>query len=159
MGVIHLVFTVEKGDSSTRSGLTPPILQALTARDAKSVSAVTDTVHPGEFGFRSAAAVLADLEGRSGRMVEGWLASDHGVPVGLAMLVSASGNRGVRHSIGWLLVAARHRRTGVGSALVAAAVDRARNGGARHLWVETRDDWPGVVAFWQAVGFTIARRA
>jgi GNAT superfamily N-acetyltransferase len=104
-------------------------------------------------GRRSPAGLLAELHSRPGREVTSWLAFDSDRPVGFAAAVVAGACGVVRHSIAWLLVSDDRRRHGVGRALVAAAVTRARERGAAEVWVETRSDWIDAVAFWRAVGF------
>lgn len=107
-----------------------------------------------------AAGLLVELRGRPGRSVSGWLAWPRGADVwcataaaGLVTLVE-SRDRGnaVRWSIGWLIVRPDVRRQGVGRALVATAVGRARAFGAEAVWAETSAAWPAA-AFWKAVGF------
>jgi len=115
-------------------------------------------------GQRSQGPVIArfeaELASRPGRRVRAWLArlrSDAGQAgyragsvVGLVALVISGDRNSQRYSIGWLLVEPAFRRRGIGRALVAAAVEAARDGGATVVHAETSDRWPAAVAFWQA---------
>jgi len=121
------------------------------------------------------AGFLAELVSRPGRRVHGWLATMAGgegevaeAPAGggdparlagarsagVILLVESGASDGApRHSIPWLLVSPECRRHGAGRTLVAAAIDRARDLGARRVTIDTLDRWPGATAFWRAVGF------
>ncbi len=158
VGVVRLAFST----ASTARGRSDPGLATVVAVDlATDGPAIIDVIEASRtdaFRGPSPPAVLAECRSRAGRQVQAWLARHQGLPAGLATLVTSSGRGGVRHSIGWLLVGAGCRRAGVGTALVATAVARARRQGARTVWVETHDAWPGAVAFWEAIGFTIAGR-
>jgi GNAT superfamily N-acetyltransferase len=109
------------------------------------------------------AGLLAELRGRPGRLVHGWLAWPREAEVGCDTAASGlvtlveSRDRGdaARWSIGWLLVRPEVRRQGVGRALVATAVGHARAAGAEAVWAETSAAWPAA-AFWQALGFESA---
>jgi len=101
----------------------------------------------------SGAGLAAELRGRPGRVVEGWLAwmsSVAGEPaaVGLALMV-VGGNE---PSIAWLLVDRAMRRRGVASALVATAVARAAALGAARVTAESLESWPAA-EFWLQAGF------
>ncbi len=56
-------------------------------------------------------------------------------------------------------VSSRHRRRGIGRALVAHLVERARERGVRQLLIETNDDWHDAIGLYQACGFVEAARA
>jgi len=152
MGVIRLVLRFGSGQESLLGG--GAVAREVCPRvSAETITHVIKSCHASWMGPRSPAGLLAELHSRSGREVTSWLAFDSDRPVGFAAAVVA-GARGVaRHSIAWLLVSDDRRRRGVGRALVAAAVTRARERGAAEVWVETRSDWIDAVAFWRAVGF------
>jgi len=106
------------------------------------------------------AGLVAEMEGRAGRLVNGWLGwpaddADRRGPVGgLVTLVQARSAGGdARWSISWLLVRPQTRRQGLGRELVATALTAAATAGASAVWVETESRWSGSLAFWRAVGF------
>jgi GNAT superfamily N-acetyltransferase len=80
----------------------------------------------------------------------GWVAERDGLPVGL--LTTAS------HDDGWevVLLVAAERRAGVGSALVTALLDDARDAGAGQVWLVTTNDNLGALAFYQRLGFRLS---
>jgi GNAT superfamily N-acetyltransferase len=113
---------------------------------------------------------LAELASRPGRRVHGWgavepcdkatgsIAAEPGPQAGLAgvilLLESAPPAAGSpRFSIPWLLVRPESRCSGVGRALVAAALGHAERLGARRVTIDTLDRWPEAVAFWRGMGF------
>lgn len=114
---------------------------------------VADSCRHGWSGPRKTDGLLAELRSRPGREVMTWLAFQSDRPVGLAAVVAAGPPDAARYSIAWLLVSDECRRRGVGRALVAAAMARARERAAAEVWVETRHDWPDATAFWMALGF------
>jgi len=101
--------------------------------------------------------IWSDMASTDRRRVVAWLAlggtAESGEAVGLVTLVASLTAAGRRHSLGWLLVDAAHRREGIGRRLVAVACDHAWAIGAEQVWVETLAGWPAAVAFWRAVGF------
>jgi len=106
------------------------------------------------------AGLVAEMDGRAGRLVAGWLGwppddPDRRGPVGgLVTLVEARRAAGdSRWSIGWLLVRPQTRRQGLGSELVATALAAAATAGAAAVWVETDRRWSDSLAFWRTVGF------
>jgi len=80
----------------------------------------------------------------------GWVAERDGRRVGLLT--------GAGRDDGWevVLIAAAERRTGVGSALVAALVDEAREAGSARVWLVTTNDNLGALAFYQRLGFRLS---
>ena len=113
---------------------------------------------------------LAECVSRPGRRVQGWeavvlcdkapgsVALEPDPQAGLAGVIlllesdpPAAGSP--RFSIPWLLVRPESRRSGVGRALVAAALDHAKGLGASRVTIDTLDRWPEAVAFWRGVGF------
>jgi ribosomal protein S18 acetylase RimI-like enzyme len=56
-------------------------------------------------------------------------------------------------------VSPRHRRRGLGRALVAHLVGEARRRGHTRLLVETNDDWDDAIALYRSCGFAVERRA
>lgn len=100
--------------------------------------------------------LLDEIVSRPGRLVTAWLARADMVSnraIGLVTLVAAGPAGAERHSIGWLLVEPGHRRQGVGTDLVRAALAEAARAGATDVWVETHAAWPAAAAFWQRLGF------
>lgn len=113
---------------------------------------------------------LSELASRPGRRVHGWgavepcdkapgtVALESGPQAGLAGVIlllesTPSGEGAPRCSIPWLLVRPESRRSGVGRALVAAALGQAQGLGASRVTIDTLDHWPEAVAFWRGVGF------
>ena len=113
---------------------------------------------------------LSELTSRPGRRVYGWGAvvlrekAPGSVPAepdpqpdlaGVILLLELipSGEGSPRFSIPWLLVRPESRRSGVGRALVAAALGHAQALGTRRVTIDTLERWPAAVAFWQGVGF------
>lgn len=105
-------------------------------------------------GFAPArlASELASRPGRATHVMVAWPAGarEPGVaPVGLvSLVVTGQAGRG-RFSIASLLVHPATRRCGVATALVVAALDRARALGATEVFAETLSSWPDATAFWQ----------
>lgn len=109
----------------------------------------------GEAPAKGAAGLRAELVSRPGRRVTAWIATrpgsaDAAAVVTLVESLPAAGGP-PRYSIGWLLVDPAERRTGLGSALVAAAVAEAGARGADRVTAETRSDWEGATAFWRGL--------
>lgn len=106
------------------------------------------------------AGLVAEMDGRAGRLVTGWLGwppddvDGRGPVGGLVTLVQARSAGGdTRWSIGWLLVRPQTRRQGLGRELVATALAAAAGAGASAVWVETDGRWSESLAFWRAIGF------
>jgi len=101
--------------------------------------------------------LLAELTSRPDRTVEAWLAADTVAagpqPLGIAILVTGSGEAGPRHSISWLIVHPAAQRRGIGRCLVDEASRRADELGATEVFVECHSAWADAVAFWRSVGF------
>lgn len=101
--------------------------------------------------------LLAELTSRPGRTVEAWLAISSGAagpePLGLAILVTGSGDVGRRYSISWLIIHPAAQRRGIGRRLVDEASRRALALGATGVSVECHSAWAAAVAFWRALGF------
>jgi GNAT superfamily N-acetyltransferase len=83
----------------------------------------------------------------------GLVARCGGVTVGYAHVEYAEWNR--RAEIGDFFIAATARRSGVGAALMAAVIRRARLTPARCLWLETQDVNGPAIAFYLREGFTL----
>ncbi|MFM9059216.1 MAG: N-acetyltransferase family protein [Planctomycetaceae bacterium] len=129
------------------------IRRCVPTADAGSIAWLTEFAHDDDRPPPRAAGMAAELTSRPGRGVESWLALRAGSPVGLVALVSADAGAGVRHSVAWLFVGRGERRRGIATALVATALQSARDRGAAEVWVETRSDWPAATGFWAAIGF------
>lgn len=119
------------------------------------------------------AGILAESVSRPGRTVHGWLATVRRTglsqadppgadstpalepwPAGVILLAESVGSdQSSRVTIPWLLVRPECRRSGVGRALVAAAIDHARGLGSCQISIDTLDRWPEALAFWRQVGF------
>ncbi|MGB8852332.1 MAG: GNAT family N-acetyltransferase [Pirellulales bacterium] len=104
----------------------------------------------------SLAGLRAELAAREGRVAVGLgartaAAGQDGEIVGFALVVQASGRRGRRFSLAWLLVHPNARRQGVATALLSAAVAHVRSQGGAKIHVETLSTWPAAVAFWRSV--------
>lgn len=104
--------------------------------------------------------LVAEMDGRVGRLVTGWLGwppddvNGREPVAGLVTLVQARSAAGdTRWSIGWLLVRPQVRRQGLGRELVATALAAAAGAGASAVWVETDGRWSESLAFWRANGF------
>lgn len=127
-------------------------------RDGPAVARLVSAVAAGSDEARlRGPGLLAELTGRPGRRVAGWMAvppgaSDGGL-LGLVSLVTVRTAGPPRFSLGWLLVHPAARRQGVGRSLVEHASRRARELAAERVWVDVQADWPAAVAFWRAVGF------
>ena len=81
------------------------------------------------------------------------VARDDGTLVGTVQLVRAAGNGRHRAEIQRLAVRGDRRGTGIGSALLEAAVDRARTLGLRVVWLTTHAD-TDADGFYERVGWT-----
>jgi ribosomal protein S18 acetylase RimI-like enzyme len=153
MSVDRLVF---RAGAPRLATVHPPgvcLRRYLPGSDGAAVAALVEACRTATEPALTTAGMLGELTSRPGRLVTAWLATSGEEPVGLVAGVAAGLGPERRHSIAWLVVAARARRRGVGRALAAAAVDAALAAGAREVWVETRTDWAPAVAFWAAVGF------
>ena len=96
----------------------------------------------------------AELSGREGRRVHGWLAWPTGQhadrsPVGMVAVVDVGRRPLVRASIAWLLVHPAVRRRGVATALVRRAVAEVGRLGGDVVSAETLSSWPAATAFWR----------
>jgi GNAT superfamily N-acetyltransferase len=104
----------------------------------------------------SRAGLQAELTPREGRAAVGFAArstaagADSDI-VGFALVLEASGGRGRRFSLAWLLVHPAVRRQGVAMALLSAAVAHVRSQGGAKIHVDTLSSWPDAVAFWRSV--------
>lgn len=153
MPVITLYFRVKgRIPPGSGAGVVVPCPDVDACADA--IASVATNCHAVGDTSLNVGHFAAELRSRPGRIVTVWLAYAAETPVGLVAHVEGDAGPSPRHSIAWLLVGASARRRGVGSALVAAALDHARARGAAEVWVETSSAWPDVLAFWQAVGFT-----
>lgn len=90
-----------------------------------------------------------DMTAREGGLV----ARRDGVIVGYAHVSYQAWNR--RAEIGDFYVTASVRRSGVGAALMAAAIRRARQTPARCLWLETQNTNGPAITFYLRQGFTL----
>lgn len=101
----------------------------------------------------SATGLAAELDGRDGREVVGYLAHRPGCqhlgPAGLVLVAESVGGGGRRFSIAWLLVHPHVRRQGVGTALVDRALEHVRDRGGAICSVETLATWDAAVCFWR----------
>jgi ribosomal protein S18 acetylase RimI-like enzyme len=82
-----------------------------------------------------------------------FVAEIRGMIVGYAYVNVATWNR--RAVIDAFYVEAKARRSGVGTALMAAVAARAKESGARCLWLETQNVNGPAVAFFRRVGFAL----
>jgi ribosomal protein S18 acetylase RimI-like enzyme len=171
MGVLRMVIdVVESGRqpaSATGDGVAPFEIIPLAGGEGRSralAAAVAASCGLRPEGF------LAELTSRPGRRVHGWgavvpcekapgsVAAESDPQAGLAgvilLLESARPAAGSpRFSIPWLLVRPESRRSGVGRALVVAALGHAERLGASRVTIDTLHRWPEAVAFWRGVGF------
>lgn len=104
----------------------------------------------------SLAGLQAELTPREGRAAVGFAARSIAAGpdseiLGFALVVEASGDRGRRFSLAWLLVHPAARRQGVATALLSAAVAHVSSQGGAKIHVETLSSWPDAVAFWRSV--------
>src|SRR5215470_15476734 len=90
-----------------------------------------------------------DMTAREGGLV----ARRDGVIVGYAHLAYQAWNR--RAEIGDFYVTTSARRSGVGAALMAAVIRRARQTPARCLWLETQNVNGAAITFYLRQGFTL----
>lgn len=139
-----------------------PFFSTDADRVADLVAAANAAAGPGGPAPRPV-GLIGELQSRPGRSVSCWLARPRTAPAeagprGLVTLVHVHDRSGrVRWSIGWLLVHPAARREGLGRALVAVAVQQARQAGADALWAETSAAWTAA-AFWRAIGFVTERQ-
>jgi len=104
-------------------------------------------------GGWSPRGLRAELTGREGRRVHGWLAWPTGPhadrsPVGMVAVVDVGRRPLVRASIAWLLVHPAVRRRGVATALVRRALEEVCRLGGDVVSAETLSSWPAAIAFW-----------
>jgi ribosomal protein S18 acetylase RimI-like enzyme len=81
------------------------------------------------------------------------VALDGDEPIGLANL----GVRGERTWLGGVGVVPSHRRKGVGEQLTRALLDRARELGAREMWLEVIVENKPAIALYEKLGFEVTR--
>jgi GNAT superfamily N-acetyltransferase len=112
----------------------------------------------------SLAGLRAELATREGRAAVGLgarsaAAGQDGEIVGFALVIEASGGRGQRFSLAWLLVHPAVRRQGVATALLATACVYVTSRGGTEIHVESLSTWPDAVAFWDTVATTASHTA
>lgn len=105
-------------------------------------------------GRWSPRGLRAELSGREGRRVHGWIAWPTGThadrsPVGMVAVVDVGRRPLVRASIAWLLVHPAVRRRGVATALVRRALAEVGRLGGDVASAETLSSWPAATAFWR----------
>ncbi|MCY3016363.1 MAG: GNAT family N-acetyltransferase [Planctomycetota bacterium] len=171
MGVLRMVIDVAEWGcqpaSAPGAGVAPFEITPLAGGEERSrtlAAAVAASCGLRPEGF------LAELTSRPGRRVYGWgavvlcdkvpgtVALEPDPPAGLAGVIlllesTPSAGESPLFSIPWMLVRPESRRSGVGRALVAAALDHAKGLGATRVSIDTLDRWPEAVAFWRGVGF------
>lgn len=152
MPVRRLVFRWSDDATARRNAAGVNVRRACVRDDAAAIAGLVEAVRESGFPVANPAGLLADLSSRPNREVSVWVAERGDTTVGLVASV-ATGTNPPRHSIAWLLVSPACRRRGVGSTLVAAALEEARAYGAREVWVETLADWAAAEALWRALGF------
>lgn len=153
MSVSRLFFPCSEPFPSNRGPAGLVIRRAEPDTESDSIARLTEIAQIGAIPSIQGPGLVAELVSRPGRQVEAWLALLDDVPLGLVALVAATAGPRVRHSVAWLLVSPRARRRGIATALVARALDAARDRGATDVWVETRSDWVAATAFWRSIGF------
>ena len=170
MGVVRMAIDVAEWDrqpaSAPGDGVAPFEVIPLAWGDERSRALAAAVA--ASCGLRPA-GFLTECASRPGRRVHGWGAvvpcekappapAEPDPQAGLAGVILLlesipSGQGSPRFSIPWLLVRPESRRSGVGRALVAAALGHARGLGATRVTIDTLDRWPEAVAFWRGVGF------
>jgi ribosomal protein S18 acetylase RimI-like enzyme len=133
------------------------------ARDSEAVAtfvAVCRGVGTGMTAGLRASGLLAEMAGRTGRAVRGWICRrNDGSVAGLVCLVESRAADRRRFSISWLIVAPPARRCQVGSRLVLHAMQAARTEGAVVVHAETKAEWQEAVAFWDRLKSRVAGSA
>jgi ribosomal protein S18 acetylase RimI-like enzyme len=84
--------------------------------------------------------------------MDGFVAEDGGVPVGLLLDRIGEGRCEV------VALVVREQRKGHGRALMEAARAAARDGGCDRVWLITTDENPETLAFYQSLGMTESQR-
>ena len=171
MGVVRMAIDVAEWDrqpaSAPGDGVAPFEVIPLAWGDERSRALAAAVA--ASCGLRPA-GFLTECASRPGRRVHGWGAvvpyekapgsvalepGPQALHAGVILLLEStpSGQGAPRFSIPWLLVRPESRRSGVGRALVAAALGHARGLGASRVSIDTLDRWPEAVAVWGGIGF------
>lgn len=125
--------------------------------DVQTILSACHAAGSADVGRVSAAGLMADLAGSPRRRVRIWIATaERDGAVGLASLTETTAcgmgeGRPGRMSVGWLIVAPAHRRSGLGLALLAEVATAAFRSGARLVHAEVHPRWENARRFWDRV--------
>lgn len=127
------------------------------AGEVEAILAACDAAGPDGVGRVSAAGLMAELTGNPRRRVRLWIAAAAGYgAIGLASLTQTTACGGGaggpgRMSVGWLIVAPSHRRSGLGLALLGEVATAAFQSGAEQVHAEVHPRWESARRFWDRV--------
>ena len=169
MGVVRMAIDVREWGRQPASDPGDRPLHVIPLSSAEERSRVLAAAVAASCGLRQG-GFLSELASRPGRRVHGWgavlarekapgsVVAEPDPQAGLAGVILllesiSSGEGSPRFSIPWLLVRPESRRSGVGRALVAAALGQAERLGATRVTIDTLDRWPEALAFWRGQGF------
>ena len=147
--IVHRVPATTSGGLAERPICVVELLAAHVQADGVARLLASVSAYADDFPRFSVKGLAADARGRSGRLVRVWSAvCTDGAVQGLISLAEAAVSGKQRFSIPWLVVDPRHRRRGVGRALVRVALAAAAQAGAADVSVETLSTWTAAAAFW-----------
>jgi len=134
-----------------------PVTRVATLEPGRLADLVARSRGEGGLGHAlSERGIEAFLAPAEGRWTFAWVAMRQEETIGAAALLGVTVKAVIRWSIPWVVVAPQARRSGVGTALVRAALEEAAARQADVVTADTLTSWTEAAWFWRTVAARLA---